>query len=82
MGQENNHLNIHNYQVFWFLAENITISAIASCDDVIYLVAIYGVITGGAVIGFGVCLASLLVMVNSFSWKNPWKVSNIIITLS
>ena len=54
-------------------SENITISTIANCDDVLYLVAIYGVIAGGAVIGFVICLASLLIMVNSFSWKNPWK---------
>ncbi len=45
-----------------------------NCDDVKYLVAIYGIIIGGAVVGFSVCLATLLVMVNSISWKNPWKV--------
>ena len=48
-----------------------------NCDDVKYLVAIYGIIIGGAVVGFSVCLATLLVMVNSISWKNPWKVCNI-----
>ena len=63
---------------FLFLAEYIMISTIASCDDVVYLAAIYGIIVGGAVIGFSLCLATLLVMVNSVSWKNPWKVSNII----
>ncbi|CAB3993886.1 Hypothetical predicted protein [Paramuricea clavata] len=54
-------------------SQNIMISIIANCDDVVYLGAIYGVIVGGAVIGFSLCLATLLVMVNSVSWKNPWK---------
>ena len=57
---------------FVFLVEYV--SKIVDCDDVVYLTAIYGIIVGGAVIGFSVCLGTLLVMVNSVSWKNPWKV--------
>ena len=58
--------------------EYVEISTIADCDDVVYLTTIYGTIIGGAVIGFSVCLAALLVMVNSVSWKNPWKVGGLL----
>ena len=67
---------------FLLLIEYVKISTIADCDDVVYLTTIYGTIIGGAVIGFSVCLAALLVMVNSVSWKNPWKVGGLLYMFS
>lgn len=49
------------------------VSKASDCDQVIQLVVIYGIIVAGAIVGAILCLATLLVMVNSISWKNPWK---------